>query len=211
MTSFCVHGGACMQKDVISARYHLFLFVSVHFLSCPSNSWLHCISDTTNMQSSQYDASTSSLPLEHVYLPGCDPHLPVPSVLPRLACLYLSSAFIVYCCHLSLTFCYVSCWDHNAHYWIKSCSLHICCILSVHVSARSSTLELAYPSASPITVNDCWRSSYASVMSSHPGPGFLAMSSLRVYGFLGKFLTLSATSNLLWWTLGNIPSCLGYN
>ena len=77
MTSFCVRGGACMQKDIISARYCLFLFVAVHFLSHPSNSWLHCISDTTNMQSSQYDASTLSLPLEHIYLPGRDPHLPV--------------------------------------------------------------------------------------------------------------------------------------
>jgi len=35
MMSFCVRGGACMQKDVISAHYHLFLFVSVCFLFLP--------------------------------------------------------------------------------------------------------------------------------------------------------------------------------
>ena len=47
------------------------------FFSCPPNCSFHSIPDTANMPSPQYNASTSSLPLEHVFLSGHDPCLPV--------------------------------------------------------------------------------------------------------------------------------------
>ena len=54
------------------------------------------------MPSSRYNASTSLLPLEHVYLPGCDPCLPVlfrvlDCHLLRDASLATGSTFVFFC------------------------------------------------------------------------------------------------------------------